>query len=597
MAIPSSVEYLRILLAQHTSDFDEELYVICHDYCTTNGPAFHSLQKAKSKQFIETKDLKLYSLREQIEIVMEKPFATPYGRAMFFAQTIIVIASVIAMMMETIPAYNPIVNPSYDRLWYWMEGGMTFYFTCETALRFIVAKDKKDFFMRPTNIMDVVSVLPFYVELVAQGNKDHIAAFRIVRLFRLMKFLRNLQAIDNLVMAVERSARALVAPVVFLGACMLFMSGLVYYAEKGDYDTTTNAFMINDCACESSPKYHLWLKSGKNLSLTINGNTTYITDMCPKKESDFYSIPHTLWWAVVTMATVGYGDLVPKCWLGKMFASISIVLGVFFMAMPIAIVGSYFTMVVDENEKQAKAAKEKVSKQGREERKKLMDKVLAKELHTCSDDEIEKFCRNVKIAVRSTRRDTEALLYQIVAPPDSANMSLAKDVIRFLSRTLPNEPISLEDPSPAFLHQMEVHLGKMLNNHTLPQEYKEHAKPSLCCPGVLVNPEHKWLSYIMQKPLAVSVGGMCLRNVFITPPDIELPFMNLPQRVATLYVSVTPVDWVIRIASVPPIVVKVNGEPVGETVEEAALLRSGDTLDFGTAAQPCVVTFQNVNAN
>jgi hypothetical protein len=577
----SSLDYLRSLLTQHTNDFDEELYIICKDYCATNRAAFKSLKKAKSKKFIETNELSLLPVREQIEIVMERPFATPYGRVVFFAQTTVVCGSVICLMMETVPMYSGLVNSKYDAVWFWTECCMTVYFTLETILRFAVSEEKKDFFKKPANVMDLLSISPFYIELLT-NESDTFAPFRVVRLFRLMKFLRNLQAIDNLVQAVERSVKALIAPVVFLAACMLFMSGVVYYSEKGTYDTNLQQFMIADCSCESSPHYHLTLR---------NNGTKDAELLCPKKESQFYSIPHTMWWAVVTMATVGYGDLVPQCSLGKVFASVSIVLGVFFMAMPIAIVGSYFTMVVDENDKEMRMAKNRLLVQGRDERRKLHDLVLAKELYTVTDQELQMFCLNVKVAPKSTRQETESMLYQIVTPPDTQKMSLAKDTIRFLCRTVPEGTVSLTDPSPPFLHQLETYLRKLIDSDGTKERYMSNTGPSLCCTGLFKVPELNWSSYIMNKPILLSVGGKSHSMSLIGQPDVTLPFQNIPPRAALLSLAITPVDWVVKIVSVPPVVVLVNKVVVGTVLADAIQLRNGDVLDFGTEETPCIVNF------
>jgi hypothetical protein len=60
----------------------------------------------------------------------------------------------------------------------------------------------------------------------------------------------------------------------------------------------------------------------------------------------FYSIPAAMWWAIVTITTVGYGDAVPSSYAGKVFASLVMLVGLLLMAMPIAIVGNRFTTVV-----------------------------------------------------------------------------------------------------------------------------------------------------------------------------------------------------------------------------------------------------------
>eukprot|EP00760_Papus_ankaliazontas_P001007 PhM_4_TR10351/c1_g1_i1/m.59935/K04885/KCNB1; potassium voltage-gated channel Shab-related subfamily B member 1 len=564
----TSVDYLRTLLGQHATTFDEELYMLCKDYCNKNRAAFQTVVTAKSKAHVSTDELRQLTLREQLEVVLDRPFATVYGRIFLFTQTTLVVGSCASLMLETVPRYNGLVDPRYDTLWFWMECGMTACFTFETVLRFIVSVPKLEFAKRVMNWMDILSVMPFYIELMSSEDSQ-LAPFRVVRLVRLMKFLRNLQAVDNLVTAMERSMRALVAPLVFLAACMLFMSGIVFYAEKGDYDDETKQYLINDCACEATARYHYLLR---------NNGTDAAAAACPKVPSQFYSIPHTFWWAVVTMTTVGYGDLVPRCALGKFFGAVSIVLGVFFMAMPIAIVGSYFTIVVDETEREERQAKHRIVEQERNERRYLVDVVQARELETCSDTQIALFCKNLKVTPCSERAKTEDMIYAMVLPPDPTEPTAAKKLIRYLHRNIPEQVVSLKDPSPPVLHHLEAFLSSP--QQELPSS-SSSSSSSLMCPGMLHCEDLKFTQYILSKPIALTVGGRHSTSaVVIPPPDIELPTALLPQRVAVFWATITPLQWAVSVSTIPPTVVRVNGNDVSCKASEGTMLRPGDVLDF-----------------
>eukprot|EP01065_Artemidia_motanka_P043275 TRINITY_DN5976_c2_g1_i1.p1 TRINITY_DN5976_c2_g1~~TRINITY_DN5976_c2_g1_i1.p1 ORF type:complete len:965 (+),score=292.52 TRINITY_DN5976_c2_g1_i1:156-3050(+) len=279
--------------------------------------------------------------RQRVGIVLENPFSSPLATCIFVVQVILILLSVVALLVESIPAYNPEVFPEFKDVWLWIELVVTVVFTVETGVRFIVSDSKCEFVRRPTNVADILAIIPFYLDLVtsALGVKTNAAAnaLKICRLLRMLKFFRNFAPIENLVRALEKSAQALLAPMLFLVACLLVMSSMMYYVEKGEYDAEKKTFMIRDNLCESKPRH----------MMAVRDNMTEA--ICPKLESKFLSIPHTIWWSIVTMTTVGYGDMAPITYIGKVVGSASMVLGIMFMAMPIAIVGSYFTVVVDIN--------------------------------------------------------------------------------------------------------------------------------------------------------------------------------------------------------------------------------------------------------
>eukprot|EP01062_Namystynia_karyoxenos_P010857 TRINITY_DN13873_c0_g2_i1.p1 TRINITY_DN13873_c0_g2~~TRINITY_DN13873_c0_g2_i1.p1 ORF type:complete len:1197 (+),score=326.93 TRINITY_DN13873_c0_g2_i1:87-3593(+) len=278
--------------------------------------------------------------KDRLANFLENPFSSRMASAFFLIQVVLILLSVVALLMETIPAYNPEVFPEFEMLWWWIELVVTAVFTIETCARFYTSDERCNFCKRPTNIADILAVVPFYLELVMvyalnTNSTAAVSALKICRLLRMLKFFRNFGPIENLVRALEKSAQALLAPMLFLVACLLVMSSVMYFVEKGSYDEQRRTFMIDDNDCNSKPRHLMAVDEGN------------VTAECKKLESKFLSIPHTMWWSIVTMTTVGYGDMAPVTFFGKMIASASMVLGIMFMAMPIAIVGSYFTVVVD----------------------------------------------------------------------------------------------------------------------------------------------------------------------------------------------------------------------------------------------------------
>ena len=123
--------------------------------------------------------------------------------------------------------------------------------------------------------------------------------------------------------ALSRSAGGLIAPFCFLGMSMLMLASTVFFAEVGKYNPDTGIFVLEDPVCTVEPRGFL--------------NTSY---RCPKVESQFISIWQALWWAIVTMATVGYGDFAPITPVGKLVGAVTMIAGVVFVAMPIAVIGA-----------------------------------------------------------------------------------------------------------------------------------------------------------------------------------------------------------------------------------------------------------------
>ncbi|MDD2871205.1 MAG: ion transporter [Candidatus Gracilibacteria bacterium] len=155
-------------------------------------------------------------------------------------------------------------------------------FLIEYIYRYINSDEKKKFPFRFINIMDLLSFLPFFILIILYGIGSYgfFAIFRIFRIFRIYELIERIPIAKKLFRGIfEHKTEYLSAIFVIIIVLTLFSSG-VYFSEQlwGDKET-------------------------------------------------FNSIPKTFWWAIVTMTTTGYGDLVPSSLLGKFIASLLMFLG------------------------------------------------------------------------------------------------------------------------------------------------------------------------------------------------------------------------------------------------------------------------------
>eukprot|EP01059_Diplonema_ambulator_P020875 TRINITY_DN3481_c0_g1_i1.p1 TRINITY_DN3481_c0_g1~~TRINITY_DN3481_c0_g1_i1.p1 ORF type:complete len:1080 (+),score=284.58 TRINITY_DN3481_c0_g1_i1:26-3265(+) len=262
------------------------------------------------------------TVREQIHELLEwRPVA------MFFM--VLIILSTLAFLLETVPQLSSdpdYGNPATECPWFVLETVFITFFTLEYVVRWATDNYPLSFPFELFNIVDLISILPYYLEILISRDinpcisKTHdsvvdlrfIRVIRLARVFRVLKLSRQMSATTVLIHTFANSKDALMVPFFFLLLGMVVFASLMYLVEQGTYN----------------PEDQLY----------------YITDSEGHRVVTFFvSIPDALWWAIVTMTTVGYGDMYPRTAAGKALNSIAMMFGVLFFAMPIAIVGSEFT--------------------------------------------------------------------------------------------------------------------------------------------------------------------------------------------------------------------------------------------------------------
>ena len=168
-------------------------------------------------------------------------------------------------------------------------------------------------------MIDYIATISFYTDLFLQQyvsnikNADVFEFFSIIRILRLFKLTRHSSGLKILLQTFRASAKELMLLVFFLVLGIVIFASLVYYAER------------------------------------IQVNPT----------NDFSSIPLGLWWALVTMTTVGYGDMVPKTYLGMFVGAMCAMAGVLVVALPVPVIVSNFAMYYSHTQARAKLPKKR----------------------------------------------------------------------------------------------------------------------------------------------------------------------------------------------------------------------------------------------
>lgn len=178
------------------------------------------------------------------------------------------------------------------------------WFTFEILVRFVASPNKCEFIRSSVNIIDYIATASFYIDLLLRKfashleNADIMEFFSIIRIMRLFKLTRHSSGLKILIQTFRASAKELTLLVFFLVLGIVIFASLVYYAER------------------------------------IQANP----------HNDFKSIPLGLWWALVTMTTVGYGDMVPKTYIGMFVGALCALAGVLTIALPVPVIVSNFAM-------------------------------------------------------------------------------------------------------------------------------------------------------------------------------------------------------------------------------------------------------------
>ncbi len=228
--------------------------------------------------------------RERLhEIIFEAD--TPAGKAFDVALLIAILLSVISVSLESVET----IDAEYHGLLFTAEWVFTGLFTVEYVLRLICTRRPTRYATSFFGVIDLLAVLPTWVSLFVPGAQHLmvIRALRLLRVFRVLKLGRYLTEATVLRRAVWASRAKVIVFITTILIVVVIMGSAMFVVESED--------------------------------------------------AGFNSIPQSMYWAIVTMTTVGYGDVAPETPLGKFLAAIVMILGYSFIIVPTGIITAELT--------------------------------------------------------------------------------------------------------------------------------------------------------------------------------------------------------------------------------------------------------------
>lgn len=221
--------------------------------------------------------------REEIEEVIFGA-NTYHGRLFDIVLLVVILVSVILVTFESVPS----INAKYHTILVILEWVITILFTVEYGLRLYCSKKPLKYFFSFYGVVDLLSILPTYLGLIYPSTKflSSIRILRLLRIFRIFKLTHFLRGGDILLTALENSRTKIVVFLSFVTLVGVFLGSVMYVVESWHPDTTIN------------------------------------------------TMPTGIYWAIVTLTTVGYGDITPITTIGRVLASIVMIIGYGVIAVP-----------------------------------------------------------------------------------------------------------------------------------------------------------------------------------------------------------------------------------------------------------------------
>lgn len=259
-------------------------------------------------------------LMQNIWCLFEYPETSNWARVVAIISVTVILISIVSFCIETLPTFREkyemnVTNNtasesenSANNPFFIVESLCIAWFTFELLTRWICCPNKLTFWKQALNIIDLVAIVPYFITLIVDHVKNDegeggdgvslaiLRVLRLIRVFRIFKLSRHSQGLQVLGLTFKGSIKELGMLLFFLIIGVILFASAAYFAEMDG------------------------IVAGKG----------------------YESIPGSFWWAIITMTTVGYGDVSPSTGWGKLIGATCGIAGVLTIALPVPVIVSNF---------------------------------------------------------------------------------------------------------------------------------------------------------------------------------------------------------------------------------------------------------------
>uniref|UniRef100_A0A1A7XBL8 Potassium voltage-gated channel, subfamily G, member 3 n=1 Tax=Iconisemion striatum TaxID=60296 RepID=A0A1A7XBL8_9TELE len=241
---------------------------------------------------------------ERMRKTFEEPTSSLLAQILASVSVLFVVISIVMLCASTLPDWKTAETLDQHRI---IEAVCIGWFTTECLVRFLVSHDKCEFVRRPLNIIDLLAILPYYVSVsvtMLTGENSQLqragVTLRVLRMMRIFWVIK----LAHPGLTLRRCYREMVMLLIFICVAMAIFSALAQLLEHG-----------------------LDLETGNQ---------------------DYASIPAACWWVIISMTTVGYGDMYPVTVAGRVLGGLCVVSGIVLLALPITFIYHSFVQCYHE---------------------------------------------------------------------------------------------------------------------------------------------------------------------------------------------------------------------------------------------------------
>jgi voltage-gated potassium channel len=226
------------------------------------------------------------------EVIFESN--TTKGKAFDIALLVFILLSILIVLLDSVES----LHNRYGRIFLILEWGLTILFTLEYFLRILCVRRPLRYVFGFLGLVDLLAILPMYLSVILVGAQSLLVlrVLRLLRVFRIFKLTHFISEMSFLGEALRSSAKKISIFMLVVLAMVVILGSVMYLAED--------------------------------------------------KASGFSSIPESIYWSIVTITTVGYGDITPVTSVGKFIASFMMLLGYGIIAVPTGIVTTEMALMM-----------------------------------------------------------------------------------------------------------------------------------------------------------------------------------------------------------------------------------------------------------